>query len=379
MISMPKVGVLGGGQLGRMLLQSATRWGWEVTCMDTMDDSPAALFKDHFVPGNIKDYEDVVRFGRQQDIITVEIEHVHIDALRALKKMGKTIHPDPEALHMIKHKGRQKEFYRRHDLPTADFVTFSSRAEALALFDNLPFGLPCIYKAAEGGYDGKGVRTIRNQTDVRELPDTDGLFEERIEIAAELAYSGCMNASGQFAGFYPVTMEFDTADHILSTVYCDTEQLQELKQYLEEITHTIMSLTSICGLLAVEFFLTSGGKILINEIAPRPHNSMHHTIENCVTSQFEQHLRGIMNLPLGSTEILCPAIMHNIIGDRTENNVIWPEMLSWLDARHCKLHLYGKKAMKPGRKMGHLTLVSKDWEHLLSLSAQIRKNQCDNE
>lgn len=374
MSAIPKVGILGGGQLGLMLLQASTQWNWPVCCMDISDESPAALYKNSFTIGDIHNYDDVIAFGLDKDIITVEIENVNIEALKTLQAKGKKIHPNPDALFIIKNKCRQKEFYRQHFIPTADFVVFNDKKEAIAKFNELTFTLPCIYKAAEGGYDGKGVRNIRDITDVLALPDAPGLFEERVEIQAELAYSGCRNEQGDFRGFHPVQMEFDQADHILSVVYCNPEQLHNEKVKLEKICHQIMSLLQISGLLAVEFFLTKEGEIYVNEIAPRPHNSMHHTIENAVTSQFEQHLRGIMNFPLGKTEVLSPAIMYNLVGNRTESNVQWNEIAGWLATENCKIHLYGKKVMKPGRKMGHLTFVGQDWESLLKSLKEI-KNQ----
>ncbi|HQW56916.1 MAG TPA: ATP-grasp domain-containing protein [Saprospiraceae bacterium] len=379
MDKLPRIGVLGGGQLGRMLQQVATRWNWPVFCMDKSTDSPAALYSEYFTTGDINSYDDVMAFGGDKDILTVEIEHVNIEALFDLEKAGKEIHPNPTALSLIQNKCKQKDYYKANLIPSSPHFNFDSRLEAIDLFDKGIIKLPCIYKSAELGYDGKGVRLISNRQDIEELPDLPGLFEEKINIKAELALSGCANADGELVFFEPVTMTFDPETHILSDVYCFPGALEKYRPELENIATKLIKGLAIKGLLAVEFFLNQEDQLIVNEIAPRPHNSMHHTIENSTTNQFEQHLRGIGNMPLGLTSTLTSAIMFNIIG-RSEKLVEadWPGFRECLNIPGCHIHLYGKKVNKPGRKMGHITLTGND---MTSLKENLKKvkNTFDHE
>lgn len=369
-----KIGVLGGGQLGRMLMQVATRWNWEVFCMDKAVDAPAALYQKFFHQGDILHYDDVIAFGADKDIITVEIEHVNIDALETLQAMGKKVHPNPEALRTIKNKSFQKEYYAKNNIPTPAFVPFETKNGALKIFQNLPFDLPCIYKTAEFGYDGKGVRTIKSISDLDSIPDIPGFFEEKINIAQEIAISGCANENGELKFFSPVDMRFDEKNHILTEVYSDFNTASEYREELEDIGTKLIMRLGIIGLLAIEFFITKEGKILVNEIAPRPHNSMHHTIENCYTSQFEQHLRGLGNVPLGSTNIIKPAIMYNIIGKEGQATLpYWPGLNQTYSIEGCYVHFYGKGINKPGRKMGHVTLIGEDMNSLSEKLDLIKK------
>lgn len=379
MDKLPRIGVLGGGQLGRMLQQVATRWNWPVFCMDSNPDSPAALYSDYFTTSDINSYEDVMSFGADKDILTIEIEHVNIEALFDLQKAGKEIHPNPTALSLIKNKCKQKDYYKANQIPTSPHSNFDSRLEALSLFDLGQIKLPCIYKSAELGYDGKGVRLISIRQDIEELPDLPGLFEEKINIIAEIALSGCANEAGELVFFEPVTMIFDPESHILSDVYCLPGELDKYRSELENIATKLMKGLGIKGLLAVEFFVDQEGKLMVNEIAPRPHNSMHHTIENCMTSQFEQHLRGIANMPLGSTSTLLPAIMFNIIG-KSERliDADWPGFRESLNIPGCHIHLYDKKMSKPGRKMGHITLTGNNMNNLKENLEKV-KNTFDHE
>jgi 5-(carboxyamino)imidazole ribonucleotide synthase len=370
-----RIGVLGGGQLGRMLQEVSARWNWEVYCMDKSPDSPAALYYKYFHQGDIMNYEDVLSFGADKDILTVEIEHVNIEALEQLEASGTKVHPNPAALKIIKNKSLQKNYYIANDIPCPIFVEFSNKSEALDKFNALPFSIPCIYKSAEFGYDGKGVRTIRSIEDVHTLPDMPGFFEERIDISREIAISVCANEKGEISFFTPVIMQFDEENHILSEVYSDYDTESTFRSEMEAIGTKIVNGLGICGLLAIEFFISKENKLWVNEVAPRPHNSMHHTIENCYTSQFEQHLRGISNLTLGSTRMIKPAIMYNIIGKEGQATVLyWPEMSKIYNIEGCYLHLYGKTINKPGRKMGHVTLIGDDMpilEHKLEILKKI--------
>lgn len=353
---LPKVGVLGGGQLGRMMQWEAQRMDWPVVCMDLRPEDSAGIFADRFMIGDINEYDQVMEFAKDRDVITVEIEHVNIEALKEIERQGKKVHPNSQALSIIKNKNRQKTFYHRNSLPTASFRCFDSKEEAIRASNT--FSFPFIYKSAELGYDGKGVRTIRSVSDLEDLPDAPGLFEQLVDIKQEIAIMIARNEAGQMELFPPVEMFFDPENHILdrlvSRVDLDSNQLGTMESIAVELIQRL----NICGVLAIEFFIDQAGHVLINEIAPRPHNSMHHTIENNLTSQFEQHLRGIMNLPLGKCHEWCPAMMVNILGAKDFVGDVrfngWDKLLK---VSGVKVHLYGKKVSKPGRKLGHITIL----------------------
>lgn len=357
-MSFKKIGVLGGGQLGRMLQEVAQRWNMPVYCMDDSENAPAALYRDFYTMGNIRDYHDVLAFGQDKDVITIEIEHVNLEALIALEKQGKEIHPNPRALKIIKNKNRQKNYYKDNNIPIPRFMDFNDLREALEEFPNWPYELPCIYKAAEMGYDGRGVRTMYHLDNVHDLENLPGAFEEKIDIKVEVAVMLAANPSGEIVIYPPVSMHFDEEDHILSEVYYPGETDQELTDQMNEIAMTIMKDLKICGLCAFEFFISKDNKVLLNEIAPRPHNSMHLSMDNAITSQFEQHLRGISDLPLGTTVMEKPAIMYNILGaEGDKGKASWQGWETILSLPGAKVHLYGKTDIKPARKMGHINIT----------------------
>lgn len=357
------VGILGGGQLGRMLQEAGQRWNLSLWCLDSHHSHPAGLYADYFVPGDIRNFDDVMAFGRDKDILTIEIEHVNLDALISLEAAGKKIHPNPRALHLIKNKNRQKEWYRSNGYPVPAFVTFENKKEALAVFDQLPFATPCMFKSAEMGYDGKGVSTIYHKDHVLELPDVAGAFEVRVNIANEVAVMAARNEEGQVAVYPPVSMEFDPDNHLLTEVNYPAPLNPDMLEFLEKTTKKLITSLDICGLLAVEYFIDVDDVVWINEVAPRPHNSMHLTMDNAVTGQFEQHLRGICNLPLGSVIMKGPGKMINLIGSIGDSGTPhwqgWQEVLAIPDIH---IHLYGKTAIKPARKMGHINVCGTNEE-----------------
>lgn len=378
-MGLKKVGILGGGQLGRMLQEAAQRWNMPVYCMDKGTDGPAALYRSFYREGNILDYDDVMAFGKDKDVVTIEIEHVNLQALEELEKAGKSVHPNPRALGIIKNKNRQKSFYRSIGVPVPAFTTFENKTEALALFPQWKDKVPFIYKSAEMGYDGKGVRTIRSIDDVYDLDDIAGAFEQRIDIAIEVAVMIATSTDGSSVIYPPVAMYFDEENHILSEVHypyrITDKQLEEMNSIAVKVTQSL----AICGLCAFEYFISREGQVVLNEIAPRPHNSMHISMNNAVCSQFEQHLRAITGMPLGSPEMLLAGIMYNILGEEDDNGRAdwqgWEQVLSITNAF---VHLYGKTTIKPSRKMGHINIVGHDYETLKSRLEIIRTHFKNN-
>ncbi|MCO6460745.1 MAG: 5-(carboxyamino)imidazole ribonucleotide synthase [Saprospiraceae bacterium] len=360
-----KIGILGGGQLGRMLQEVAQKMNLPVWCMDKTKDSPAALFRDFFVQGDILNYDDVINFSADKDIITVEIEHVNLDALKELESQGKEVHPNPHALGIIKNKNKQKEFYSDLGIPVPIYWNFSDKNEALEIFSQWRDKVPFIYKSAEMGYDGKGVRTIRLQQDVEDLDNVAGSFEEKINIEIEVAVMIARSTNGKYVIYPPVGMYFDEGNHILSEVHYPIQLSSDWIAQMNDIAVKVTESLNICGLCAFEFFITTQGQVILNEIAPRPHNSMHISMNNAVCSQFEQHIRAISGLPLGSPVMDKKGIMYNIIGKDTDfgptNWIGWENVLGM---ENVFIHLYGKSVIKPARKMGHINIVGEGFTQL---------------
>lgn len=360
-----KIGILGGGQLGRMLQEVAQRWNMPVYCMDSSDDAPAAIYKNNYVKGDIRNYDDVMAFGADKDVITIEIEHVNLYALRDLEKQGKEVHPNPKALEIIKNKNKQKRFYEELGIPIPRFMAFEDLREGLEVFPNWPYDLPCIYKCAEMGYDGKGVRTIYSIDNVHDLENIDGAFEEKVNIDIEVAVMIAARPQGEIVIYPPVAMYFDDDNHILSEVHVPYDLEKEQVDEMNDIAKRVTKELGIIGLCAFEFFITKEGKILLNEIAPRPHNSMHISMDNAICSQFEQHLRAVSDLPLGSAEMPLQGIMYNLIGENDDKGETdWQGWNDVLGLDNTFVHLYGKTTIKPARKMGHINIVGNDMTDL---------------
>ena len=360
MPNFPKVGILGAGQLGKMLCQAASPWELPIYCMDHSIDFPAGPYCKGFAEGDFKKYEDVLAFGREMDIITIEIEHVNTEALLELEKEEKTVHPSPKALAIIKDKGLQKQFYTTHQIPTSPFQLLDSKQAILEAILDRRLALPFVQKTRTAGYDGKGVAVIRNQEDLtHKLLDGPSMVEEMVEIEKELAVIVARNEQGEVKAFDPVEMEFNPVANLVEFLICPAAiTIQQAKQ-LTDLAKKIITAFDVCGLLAVEFFLNKSGDILVNEVAPRPHNSGHHTIDSAITSQYEQHLRGVLNLPLGSTKAVQPAVMVNLLGHPDHTGPVQYEGLEkCLRLEGVKVHIYGKTMTKPYRKMGHVTVVA---------------------
>lgn len=356
-----KIGILGGGQLGKMLTLAAQNWEVETWILDVSKDFPAGNSCSHFVEGNFKNYDDVIAFGKDKDVITVEIESVNTEALADLQLQGKVIHPRPEALNLIKDKGLQKNFYHVNNLPTSSFVLFENEKDIQAQLESSELKYPFVQKARTGGYDGRGVAVIKNENDLPKLLPVKSIVEPLVDIQKELSVVVARNESGEVKAFPVVEMEFNSKVNLVEYLICPAAVSKEVAAEAERIAVATIEAFDICGLLAVELFLTNDNQVLINEVAPRPHNSGHHSIDACVTSQYQQHLRGIMNWPLGNTDVMMPSVMVNLLGaDGYTGEAVYENLNECLAVAGAKFHIYGKKITKPFRKMGHVTILDND-------------------
>jgi 5-(carboxyamino)imidazole ribonucleotide synthase len=356
---MQKLGILGGGQLGKMLCIAAAPLDIPIYILDESIDFPAGKLCTRFVEGDFNNFDDVYNFGNQVDVITIEIEHVNTDALLKLQAEGKTIHPAPEKLNIIKDKGLQKLLYVQHHLPTSNFAFFDNIQEIKEGLQNGAIRYPFVQKVRTGGYDGKGVVVIKSSNDLQNLLEGASIVEDCIDIKKEIAVIACRNAQGEVVTYPAVEMEFHPTANLVEFLSCPADISPLVEVEAEELAVRVIEAFDICGLLAVEFFLTHDNQLLINEVAPRPHNSGHHTIDSAFTSQYQQHLRGVLNLPLGSTRNLSPAIMLNLLGEEGHTGDVHYEGLEdALAIEGVYVHLYGKKTTKPFRKMGHITILA---------------------
>lgn len=357
------LGILGGGQLGKMLLHAAQPWDIQTHVVDPDPDAPCKHLCHYFETGNLMDYETVYRFGKKCDVLTIEIEHVNSDALKQLKAEGVKVHPDPEALAIIQDKGKQKIFFKHQGIPTSDFGLYQ---HAEHVKDSIKQGLihyPFVQKTRTAGYDGKGVSIIKSENDLPRLLDGPCLVEDYVPLQGELAVIVARNEQGEVACFDPVWMDFHAEANLLDLLAFPAPVSNEIAAQAEQYARVLIEAFNICGVLAVEFLLDSNGKLFINEVAPRPHNSGHQTIESAVTSQYQQHLRGILNLPLGSTRVTTPSVMVNLLGAEGHNGpVVYEGLIPCLETPGIHVHLYGKKNTKPFRKMGHVTVTDSDLE-----------------
>lgn len=352
--------MLGGGQLGRMLIQSGIDFNIPFSILDPDEHAPCSTLAE-FHHGKLTDFDTVMKFGSACDIITIEIENVSTAALKELVKKGKKVYPQPEVIELIQDKRTQKKFYRDNGIPTADFI-LTENAEDVKR--NAAF-LPAVNKLGREGYDGRGVQILRSEADLSKAFDAPGLLEKLIDFEKEIAVIVARNERGEVKTFPAVEMVFhpvqNLVEYLFSPANLSTEILQEADRLARKIIHDL----NMVGLLAVEMFVTKDGKVLVNEIAPRPHNSGHQTIEANATSQYEQHLRAILNLPLGDTSIIMPSAMVNLLGEPGHTGFAqyqgFEEVVK-LTGVH--VHLYGKRFTKPFRKMGHVTIVDEDVERL---------------
>ncbi len=368
----PAVGILGGGQLGRMLALAFAKWDGVLLALDR-PACPVEGVACELVEGDFSKEEDVLRIGRRVDVLTIEIEHVHTGALRQLESEGVQVHPRPDMLDVIADKGLQKQFYRSAGFPTADFVLYESADAIREAVKTGRLSLPFVQKARKGGYDGRGVFVVQEEADLERLLPLPSVVEAKVDIALELAVIAARNPSGELRTYEPVEMHFrpgaNMLDYLIAPADAPAPHLAKAKALAAELIATM----DLCGLLAVELFLTSSGELLINEVAPRPHNSGHHTIESSPCSQFEQQLRAILDLPLGDTRLLRPALMLNLTGPEAYRGPLhWRHYEALLKLPEVHLHLYGKKESRPFRKMGHITLLADDRAGLMEKLEAVR-------
>ena len=309
------------------------------------------------------------------DVLTIEIEHVNTDALLQLEKEGVKVHPSPAKLNIIKDKGLQKQFYVEQNLPTSEFTLYAGAEEMRAAVKNGTLQLPFVQKSRDGGYDGKGVAVIKNEQDLAEkLMPVPSMVEPLVDIEKELAVVVARNEDGEVRAFPTVEMEFNQVANLVEYLICPANISQEVEDKALEIAMKTIAAYDICGLLAVELFLTKSGEILINEVAPRPHNSGHHTIDSCYTSQFQQHLRAILNWPLGETKMKTPSVMVNLLGaEGYTGQAHYAGLHEVMALPGVNLHLYGKTLTKPYRKMGHATILADDTVEAKKIAKEVQK------
>jgi 5-(carboxyamino)imidazole ribonucleotide synthase len=355
------IGICGGGQLGKMLCEAASAWDWKTAVLDHSPDDPAARIAHTFVQGDFTKYDDVLWFGKQVDVLTIEIEKVNLEALIELEKMGKVVHPSPRALGIIRDKALQKQFFIEQGLPTAPQELFETKEAILTALEEGTIEIPFVQKLRSGGYDGRGVSIVRTREDLTLLLEGPSLVEPVIEIEAEVSVIAARNLNGEIKTFPPVAMAFHAEANLVEYLYCPSGLGPALELEATQIAQAAIESLDMCGLLAVEMFLTTDGDWLINEVAPRPHNSGHHTIECCNVSQFQQHLLAICNLPLIDPQLYQPAVMVNLLGeDGFEGPAKYLGIEQALRLGSVYVHLYGKSTTKPFRKMGHITVANRN-------------------
>lgn len=366
---MLKVGILGGGQLGRMLLQAAANYTVQTFVMESDPNCPAAHLCHHFVEGDIRNFEDVYQFGKNLDALTIEIESVNEDALERLELEGVKIYPRPSTLRILKNKIAQKEFYRNQQIPSSDFVTTQTRAE---LNQYLSF-LPAVHKIASGGYDGRGVEILRKQTDLPRAFDAPAVLEKMVDIAQEISIIIAVGNKGNIAIYPPVDMVFDNRLNLLNYQVSPAILKDQVLWKAEAIAMAVVKGLDSAGIFAIELFVDRNGDVFVNETAPRVHNSGHHTIEANYSSQFDMLWRIILSYPLGNTEHIIPASIVNLLGEPNYMGAaVYSGLEEVLEMDNVFVHLYGKTETKPGRKMGHITILSKDHQELVHKANRIK-------
>ena len=365
-----KLGILGGGQLGRMFIQSAMSYGTPIHILDPNPNCPAANLCDSFTQGSFNDYDTVFDFGSGMDVLTIEIENVNTEALFQLEREGVKVFPQPHIIKLIKDKGVQKQFYKDNNIPTADFELCDSleEVEQKATF-------PIVQKMRKGGYDGKGVQILKSPEDLEDAFDVPSLLEEKIDFVKEVSVIVARNEKGEIRSYPTCEQEFNPEANLVEFLFSPAKISQETEKQAQGIAKTIIEKLKMVGLLAVEFFVLEDGSLIVNEMAPRTHNSGHHTMECNYTSQFEQHYRSVMNFPLGSTEIIQPGVMINLLGDKNHTGTpVYEGINEVMKQQGVYVHLYGKTETKPFRKMGHITVVNPDLDKAIANAREVAKS-----
>jgi 5-(carboxyamino)imidazole ribonucleotide synthase len=368
--AMLKVGILGGGQLGRMLLQAAANYPVETHVLENDEDCPAAHLCHHFSKGNIRNFDAVYNFGKDLDAITIEIENVNIDALEKLEEEGKKIYPKPSVLRIIQNKVLQKQYYSERQIPTAAFAIINSKNE-IAQSSHL---LPAVQKLATGGYDGRGVQIIEDLASAENGFDENSVLEKKIKIKKEIAQIIAVDQQNKTVFYPPVEMVFNKDLNQLDYQICPAEITKELLWKIEAMSLSVVRNFNSPGIFAVELFIDDKNEVFVNETAPRVHNSGHHTIEAHYSSQFDMLWRIILDYPLGNTKFILPSIMVNIIGSEQQaGNAEYCGLRDVLAIENAFVHIYGKRQTKPGRKMGHVTILSAEKQDLIHKANKIKQ------
>ena len=370
-----KLGILGGGQLGKMLLYTTRKFDIHTSVLDPSAEAPSKLACNEFVQGDLMDYNTVYNFGKKVDTLTFEIENVNIEALKALEKKGVKVYPSSETLEKIQNKATQKLLYIDHNLPTAAFQRFAHTEEINLAIDHSSIAFPFVWKSAEFGYDGNGVKVVRSKQDLQDLPNVECITEDFVTFKTELSVIVSRNIQGEIKAYPVVEMEFHPEANQVEYVLCPARISEKIANKAKQVALKASTAFNHVGILAVELFLTHDDEILINEVAPRPHNSGHQTIETSYTSQFEQHLRAILGMPLGSTENKLSGVMVNLVGaENHKGEVVYENIEKIMEMGGVTPHIYGKTETRPFRKMGHVTVVHSNIESARAIAEEVKKS-----
>ncbi|HSD14838.1 MAG TPA: 5-(carboxyamino)imidazole ribonucleotide synthase [Flavobacterium sp.] len=370
-----KLGILGGGHLGKMILAETRKFDIQTYILDPSDEAPCQFGATKFFKGSLMDYDTVYQFGKSVDVLTIEIENVNLDALDTLEAEGKKVFPSPKTLRMIQNKGRQKDFYAENNIPTSPHQRFSDLNGLKNAVKNGQWEIPFVWKCAQFGYDGNGVKIIRSVQDLTELPEVECIAEQMVPFKNELAVIVSRNVSGEIKTYPVVEMEFHPEANQVEYVICPARIDEKVSEKARNIALKVSEAFNHIGLLAVEMFQTEDDQILVNEVAPRPHNSGHYSIEASYTSQFEQHIRSILDLPLGNTDSKVAGIMVNLVGaEGFSGPVVYENIEKIMAIDGVTPHIYGKRETRPFRKMGHVTIVNENMTEARRIAEEVKNS-----
>ena len=370
-----KLGILGGGQLGKMLLAETRKFDIQTYILDPSKEAPSQFGATHFFIGDLMDFETVYQFGKKVNLLTIEIENVNLDALDKLEAEGLPIFPSPKTLRLIQNKGKQKDFYVENHIPTSPHQRFVDISDLKKSIEKDELEFPFVWKCAQFGYDGNGVKIVRSSMDLAHLPEVECIAEEMVPFKNELAVIVVRSVSGEVKTYPVVEMEFHPEANQVEYVICPARIDNAVAQKATQVALQVSEAFNHVGLLAVEMFQTKSDEILVNEVAPRPHNSGHYSIEASYTSQFENHLRAILNLPLGNCDSKVAGIMVNLVGaEGFSGNVIYENIEKIMAIDGVTPHIYGKRETRPFRKMGHVTIVNEDMAAARKIAEEVKKS-----
>ncbi|WP_035678264.1 5-(carboxyamino)imidazole ribonucleotide synthase [Flavobacterium limnosediminis] len=370
-----KIGILGGGQLGKMLLAETRKFDIQTYVLDPSDEAPCQFGATKFFRGSLMDYDTVYNFGKMVDVLTIEIENVNLDALDTLEKEGMKVYPSPKTLRMIQNKGRQKDFYAENNIPTSFHIRFADLTELKNALEKEEVTFPFVWKCAQFGYDGNGVKIVRSAQDLTDLPEVECIAEQMVPFKNELAVIVSRSVSGEIKTYPVVEMEFHPEANQVEYVICPARIDEKVADKARNVALQVSEKFNHVGLLAVEMFQTKDDEILVNEVAPRPHNSGHYSIEGSYTSQFEQHIRSILNLPLGNTDSKVAGIMVNLVGaEGFSGPVVYENIEKIMAIDGVTPHIYGKRETRPFRKMGHVTIVNENMTEARRIAEEVKNS-----